>query len=111
MSCKVVFMDTHDLMLKQKDFMLMKTPGTIPSSSLNSGDKWPRGSGAASKRKSAQGCITLIDLQIQHNPSRCCCSQSLENRLEGGQRGREEAGRRSLLRAEGKCGPGGPCWG
>lgn len=55
-----------------------------------------------------QGINSLqSDLQIQHNPSQCCCSQSLENRLEGGQRGREEAGRRSLLRAEGKCGPAG----
>ena len=34
-------------------------------------------------------------LYIQHNPSQHCCSQSLENRLEGGQRGCEESRRRS----------------
>lgn len=38
----------------------MQSPGTMWSSSLGFGDKWQRESEGASRRKSAQDCITLI---------------------------------------------------
>lgn len=49
-----------DLTLKEKDFMLIETPGTIKSSSQSFGDEWQGESEEASNHKLTPGCITPI---------------------------------------------------